>query len=149
MKIVPEALGHWTDEQLIASLYGVGPENGHLRECADCQQRLSALGANRQAREREAANTEDVSFAFLTAQRRRIYARLAEPLRGWSGLSARRWASTAATLLVLGSGFVMIEQYRHELAESEISDAQLAQEVSRMSEDLEAQPVAPLQGLFE
>jgi hypothetical protein len=61
----------------------------------------------------------------------------------------RRWASAAATLLVLGSGFVMIEQYRHELAERAISDAQLAQEVSKVSEDLEAQPVAPLQGLFE
>ena len=149
MKIVREGPGHWTDEQLIASLYGVGPENGHLRECASCQERLSALGANRQVLERKANDAEDVSFTFLAAQRRRIYARLTKPLRPWSGLSARRWASATATLLVLGSGFVMIEQYRHELAERVISDAQLAQEVSSMTESLEAQPVAPLQGLFE
>jgi predicted anti-sigma-YlaC factor YlaD len=147
MKISPKAPEHWTDEQLIASLYGAGPENGHLRECAECQERLFALEANRQALERETA--DDVNFAYLAAQRRRIYARLAEPARPWSGLSVRRWASAVVALLVLGSGFVVIKQYRHEQAESKISDIQLAQEMSRISQGLEAQPVAPLQGLFE
>ena len=150
MKTLSKASGHWTDEQLIASLYGAGPEDGHLRGCAGCQERLSVLQANRETLERAAGDADDVDFAFLTAQRRKIYARLAGPVRPWSGpLSVRRWASAAATLLVLGGGFVVMEQYRHEQAESKISDVQLAQEVSRMSQDLEAQPVAPLQGLFE
>ncbi len=147
MKTSPEALEHWTDEQLIASLYGAGPENEHLRNCAECRERLSALEANRKALERDAA--DDVSFAFLAAQRRRIHARLAEPVRPWSGFRVRRWASAVGALLVLGGGFVLIEQYRHEQAENKISDVQLAQEMSRISQDLEAQPVAPLQVLFE
>ena len=151
MKTLSKAAGHWTDEQLIASLYGAGPEDGHhLLQCAGCRERLSILQANRETLEREASDALDADFAFLAAQRRRIYARLAEPVHPWAGLlSVRRWASAAAMLLVLGSGFVAIEQYRHEQAESRISDAQLAQEMSSMSQDLESQPVAPLQGLFE
>ena len=141
--------GHWTDEQLIASLYDAGPEDSHLHECVLCWERLSALQANRSRLERE---TDDVDFAFLAAQRRRIYTRLAEPVRPWSGLRlVRRWASAVAALLVLGGGFMAVEQYqyRHEPTGPRISDVQLAQEMSRMSQDLEAPPVAPLQGLFE
>jgi hypothetical protein len=149
MKTLSKVSGHWTDEQLIASLYDVGPENGHLSECADCRQRLSLLKANRQALQREAASIDEVDFAFLAAQRRRIYARLEEPVRLWWRLPVRRWVSAAATVVALGSGLVVFEQYRQELAQNKISDAQLALEVSRMSQDLEAQPVAPLQGLFE
>ena len=151
MNTFSDASGHWTDEQLIASLYDAGPEDGHLHECVGCQERLSVLQANRTVLHGEASEAEDVDFAFLAAQRRRIYARLAEPVRPWSGLRpVRRWASAAA-LLMLGGGFVAMEQYqyRHEQTQSKISDVQLAQEMSRMSQDLEAQPVAPLQGLFE
>jgi anti-sigma-K factor RskA len=149
MKFVSNVSGHWTDEQLIASLYGIGPENNHLNECVQCRERLSVLSANRQALEREGDSDREVSFAFLAAQRRKIYARLSEPARPWQRLSVWRWASAAMTVLVLGSGFAMFEQHQHESAKSQISDAQLAQEMSRMSQDLEAQPTAPLQGLFE
>jgi hypothetical protein len=108
---------------------------------------LIALQANRALLERKASEIEDADFTFLAAQRRRIYARLAEPARSWP---VRRWASAAVLLLVLGSGgFVAVEQYRHQQVENKISDVRLAQEMSRMSQDLEAQPVAPLQGLFE
>lgn len=149
MKTLSKVSGHWTDEQLIASLYDAGPENGHLNECVDCRRRLSLLRANRQTLEREAVGLDEVDFAFLAAQRRRIYARLQEPARRWWELSVRRWISAAATVVALGSSFVLFEQYQHRLMESKISDAQLALEVSRMSQDLEAQPMAPLQGLFE
>ncbi len=149
MKVLSKVSGHWTDEQLIASLYEAGPENGHLHECAGCRERLAVLQVNRHSVERTAADADEVSFAFLAAQRRIIYGKLAEPVRRWSGLSWRRWASATATLLVLGSGVVVFEQHRHQVTESNISDAQLAQEMSTMSQDLEAQPAAPLQGLFE
>jgi len=149
MKTSSEVSGHWTDEQLIASLYDAGLEDNHLGECADCRQRLSFLRANRQTLERGAAGLDEIDFAFLAAQRRRIYARLEDSTRRWWRLPVRRWVSAAATVVALGSGFFVFEQYQHQLGESKISDAQLALEVSRMSQDLEAQPVAPLQGLFE
>lgn len=149
MRFVSNVSGHWTDEQLIASLYGIGPENNHLDECVQCRERLYAFSANRQVLEREVDSDSEVSFALLAAQRRKMYARLSEPVRPWQKLPMRRWASAALTVLVLGSGFVMFEQHQRESAGSQISDAQLAQEMSRMSQDLEAQPTAPLQGLFE
>ena len=125
---------HWSDEQLVAYLYGVGPEDGHLPGCADCRERLSALKESRHSLEQKAGGNE-VSFEFLAAQRQ------------W--IPIRRWASATGILLVLGSGFAVFEQHRRDLADQAISDVQLAQEMSRMSDDLVAQPVAPLQGLFE
>lgn len=142
--------GHWTDEQLIASLYDVGSDDSHLMECVQCRERLAALQANRQALERASADAADAfDPVLLAAQRRKIYARLSEPAFFPFNVRVRSWASAAATLFVLGSGFFLFEQHRQGLPENSLSDAQLAQEVSSLSQNLEAQPVAPLQGLFE
>lgn len=147
MKNLSNTSCHWTDAQLISSLYDAGPEDGHLGQCAHCREQMAALQANRALLERAANDAEEVKFAFLAAQRRQIYARLAEPVRPWF---VRRWASAATALLVLGGGLAVMEQYRHEqVVEAKISDVQLAQEMSRVSQDLEVRPIAPLQGLFE
>ena len=65
---------HWTDEQLIDHLYGVGPADGHLDQCELCRDRLTALEVRRQ----QVSMAEPVSDDFLAAQRRAIYARLSE-----------------------------------------------------------------------
>jgi hypothetical protein len=142
--------GHWTDEQLIEHLYGIGAEdlNLHLHACADCQARLSSTQARRQAVDMNSSD-QDVSFEFLAAQRRRIYARLTEPRHFWSDGRLGRWASAAATILVLGGGFLIYEDHRQQVMDNKVSDAQLAQEVSSMAQESEPQPTAPLQALFE
>lgn len=140
--------GHWTDQQLIEQLYGVAAEDGHLRGCAECQARLSSMQARRQVVERSASE-EEASFEFLAAQRRKIYARVTEPRRFWSQGQLRRWASAAATILVLGGGLLVYEDHKQQSMDNKISDAQLAQEVSSMAQESEPQPTAPLQGLFE
>jgi hypothetical protein len=139
--------GHWTDEDLIAYVYGIGPEGAHLQECAVCRDRLSLLKANRRNVEMH-DDSDHVSFEFLAAQRRQIYAKL-DAARTWSGLQIRRWASLAAALLLLSGGVAVYEQHQRETAENmSLSDAQLAQQVSAMAEDSEPQPTAPLQALF-
>jgi hypothetical protein len=140
--------GHWTDQQLIEHLYGVGAEDRHLNGCAECQGRLNSMQARRQAVDRTAPEG-DVSFDFLAAQRRKIYARLTEPRRFWSQGQLRRWASAAATILVLGGGLLVYEDHKQQSMDNKISDAQLAQEVSSMAQESEPQPTAPLQALFE
>lgn len=91
-----------------------------------------------------------MTFEFLAAQRRAIYERLEKPAPWWSALSSKRWASVAATALVLVGGVAVYQEKRPQpVTENQLSDAQLAQEVSRMSQEYEAQPTAPLQGLFE
>lgn len=146
MNIDSKLSGHWTDDQLIAHLYGVGPDDGHLYECRDCRSRLSVIEGRQQA----LRSSEEVSFELLAAQRRRIYAKLAMPAHWWSGSHVRRMASAGAALFVLGGSVLYYEeQQRQQTANNTLSDAQLAQDVSRMSENPEAQPTAPLQALFE
>jgi hypothetical protein len=96
------------------------------------------------------AGTGEVSPEFLARQRRRIYAKLEEPVRWWLLGSFRRWAPVAAMLCVMGAGFIAIEQthpFGHD--QSSVSDAQLAADVSRLADDPEPSPTAPLQALFE
>lgn len=139
--------GHWTDERLIAYLYGVEPEDGHFEKCAECHARLADMQANR--RTVDASSEEEVSFDFLAGQRRKIYARLTEPGSAWQRRSIRRWAAAAATLLVIGGGLLIYEETQQGTVGNNVSDAQLAQQVSSMTQDSESQATAPLEALFE
>ena len=149
MSIESKVSGHWTDEQLIAHLYGVGPEDQHINHCDRCQARLSTVQSQRQAVEMD-SSAGGVSIDFLAAQRRKIYQKITEPVYWWSRLQLRRWASAAAGLVVLGGGLLLVENNRgNHAVPNSISDAQLAQDVSRMAEDPEPPATAPLQALFE
>jgi hypothetical protein len=139
---------HSTEEELIAHLYGIGLEDDHVGACAECQARLQAMRSHRQAAEL-ASSPGEVSFEFLAAQRRKIYQKIAEPVRWWSSLQLRRWASAAAGLAVLTGGLLLVENTRRPAAPQSISDAQLARDVSRMAQDSEPPATAPLQALFE
>jgi hypothetical protein len=150
MSIESKVSGHWTDEQLIAHLYDVGPQDLHIDRCADCRARLLAMQAQRQAAEVPGASPVDMSFEFLAAQRRKIYEKITEPVRWWSHLQLRRWAPAAAGLAVIAGGLLIVEHDRRTPAvPNNISDAQLAQDVSRMAENSESPATAPLQALFE
>ena len=74
--------GHWTDDQLLQTIYGIGPSDNHLNDCADCNARLVAMQANRENVERAAAF--DVTSDFLAAQRRAIYKKVDQPVRWWN-----------------------------------------------------------------
>jgi hypothetical protein len=145
MNIVSAQSAHWTDEQLIDHIYGIGPADGHLNQCEYCLSRLSAA----ETRRRQVSMEEPVSDTFFAAQRRAIYARLSEPHSWWRKLPAGRWAAASAMVAVLlGSATAyQYQSHRRELAESR-ADAQLAQDVSQMSFESEPQATAPLQGLF-
>ncbi len=146
MNIESKLSGHWTDDQIIAHLYGVGPDDGHLYLCRECQWRFSVI----EGRQKALRSSEEVSFELLTAQRRQIYAKLTRLARWWSGYQLRRWASAGAALFVLGGSVLYYEEHQQQqVANNMLSDVQLAQDVSNMSENSEAQPTAPLQALFE
>jgi hypothetical protein len=151
MNIASKGSGHWTDDQLIEHLYGVGPEDGHLDACAECQSRLSGMQERRRlVISDEAIGSEDVSIERLAAQRRRVYFRLTETPSWSSRLHVRRWASASAVALVFSGGILYYNDYQQQRArDAMLSDAQLAQDVSRLSEDPEAQPTAPLEALFD
>jgi hypothetical protein len=143
MNIVSAQSNHWTDDQLVDHLYGVGPVDAHLNECPNCLSRLAAM----QARRGQVSIEETVTDQFLAAQRRSIYARLSEPHHWWNDIPARRWAAAAAMFSVLAGSAALYQDHRHELAEVR-ADAQLAQDVSQLSFESEPPATAPLKGLF-
>lgn len=150
MSIESKLSGHWTDEQLVEHLYGVGPGDGHLDACAACRAKLTDMQACRGVAELNPLADESVSQDFLMAQRRAIYARISAPARWYAGVAFKRWASAAAMLLVLGgSVFVYQERQRPAADTDRLTDVELARDVSRMSQDSEGLPTAPLQALFE
>jgi hypothetical protein len=134
---------HWTDEQLLAHLYGVGPEDGHLNTCAVCRTRITDMQANRVSF--EANHREDVSFELLARQRRAIYAGLSKPR---SVLALPRWTSAVAMVAVAAGGIIVIEE-RQQASHPSISDAQLVEEVSQMAQDPTPAAVAPMEALFQ
>ncbi len=157
MSIESNLSRHWTDEQVIAHLYGVGPEDGHLSSCEHCRQRVSDMQARRTSVQERSGTDMGVSLDFLAAQRRRIYAKLDQPVRWWQVFQSRGWAPAAAMLCVMGAGLIAIEQthplgigqHGQPAVKANVSDAQLAAEVSQFADDSEPNSTAPLQALFE
>jgi hypothetical protein len=157
MNIQSGLSGHWTDEQIIEHLCGIGPSASHLDDCVDCRERISVLQENRRIVE-VAAGVHEVDVQLLSTQRRRIYARLSEePVRRFAVPGTARWASAGAVVLALCGGFLFIEKGSHSgwrsgmystANKQTLSDSQLAAEVSQMAETYEPEPTEPLQALF-
>jgi hypothetical protein len=156
MGIGPKLSGHWTDEQMIDHLYGIGPEDNHLSTCQDCHGRVAAIQARRQSLESTRDVGDEISFSFLATQRRQIYARLEQPASWPASRRALRWASAAAALVVVGGGLTFFEQERTtgvrtssvQTAGLRESDAQLAEDVSSLANAVEPSATGPLQALF-
>jgi hypothetical protein len=151
MSIESRLSGHWTDDELIQHLYGVGPSDGHIEACRECQGRLSAAETQRRALEADLSESghEGAGYDFLMAQRRHIYAKISQPANRWTDISVGRWAPAAAALLVLAGGVVLYDQrFRQDTGNRHVSDAQLARDVSCMAADSEPRSTEPLRALF-
>ena len=142
--------GHWTDEELLAYLYGVGPSTNHLAACSQCQSRLSEMQANRAFIDQSAFLEHHPTSSFLAAQRRAIYQQMEKPSRWWVAAPVRRWAAGVATVCIVG-GSLSIYQHNQQvqMLQERMNDAKLAQEVAAMAEDSGVPAMAPLEGLFE
>ena len=141
---------HWTNDELLASFYGVGPADDHLQECAECRACLASMQSSRESVELAASPADGVTISLLAAQRRSVYQRLDQPVRWWSSMSVRRWAAGLTTACVLGGSLFLYEQNQEiKMAQERVSDAKLAQEVASMATDTGVSSMAPLEGLFE
>jgi hypothetical protein len=133
---------HWTDEQLVARLYGLGPEDGHLDVCEPCAQRWETFRRRHESiRPAEMEAPEE----YLAAQRRAIFARLGEKRRRFP----RVLVPVLASILLAG----IIVVYRASLAPpptvDKVSDSQLFEDVFRRVSDTEPNAVVPIRSLFE
>jgi anti-sigma factor RsiW len=154
--------GHWTDEQLVQYVYGVGPQDhegkqdNHVESCDECRSRLTAMQLSRRYIETHDTGDAGLNADALAAQRRAIWARLEHPPSLWQTLRFQVWAPAACALLVLSAGFAAWEHRavweqpsQAELLRAKVSDEQLADEVGQVANHIEPEAAAPLQALFE
>lgn len=133
---------HWSDDEMIARLYEVGPEGLHLQECESCAQRWQRLAAARAQILRAPA----VSEGFLAAQRRAIYGRLdrtPERSPGW------RLAPGLALAFMLLLAVLLVRPAPEPETSLASSDAQFFTEVYSVVQSTEPRAAGPLHGLFE
>lgn len=136
---------HLSEDALLDAVYGIaGNEaDAHLRECADCAQRLHRW---REKRAATAARVE-IPDEFLAAQRRKIYERIERPSRKhWL------WAPGLAAACALTVGIIVYHpasQKQPVNKHAEISDAQLFGDIYSMEQVVEPAAAAPARALFE
>jgi hypothetical protein len=133
--------GHLSNDQLIEQLYAKA-SSLHVESCPECALRLGRL----EERRSELAARPPVSNDFLAGQRRRIYARLGEPVP-----SRMRWApaTLAAACLLVAGMFVYRPMVTTPPVHTEVADAQLFSDVYLMEESTEPIAAAPIHALFE
>jgi anti-sigma factor RsiW len=145
-------MSHWTEEQLIHHLYGIGPSDDHVTECAECRARLHEMRQARESVESRFDMSETVDSASLASARRAIYARIdAGQRRSPWQLPGRIWATAALGIALLGGALTFHGTHStiNRADEAKVSDTQLAQQVSQIADNTEPAAAAPLEALFE
>jgi hypothetical protein len=134
---------HWTDDELVARLYGVGPEDGHIDTCEDCARRL---GAMQFVRDSVLASSPKVSEPFLAAQRRAVLER-AEA--GGESLWPFSLTPALSALALVLLAFLLSRPAPPPQPSLASSETQLFAEVYAEIQTAEPSAVAPIYGLFE
>jgi hypothetical protein len=132
---------HWSDEELLAGLYGVGPTDGHPNDCADCRQRWELMCR----RQEDLRLTEpNLSGAFLASQRRAITARTEGRPRS-SRFQVVPWLAAVVLLLLA----ILINRPAPKLRPApEVSDAQFFEDVFSTVSRSEPRALEPVRSLF-
>jgi len=132
---------HWSDEELVAHLYGAGPHGDHLERCAHCAARWEALKA---ARRDLLSEPVPESAEFFAAQLRSILERASKPSPGG------RWPALAVLGVSLASIFAAFFIFRPQPAPApELSDAELFSSAYEMVWRQEPEAVQTMHALFE
>ena len=137
---------HWTNEELMDYLYGLGPEDGHEKECAECQQRIASM----QARRAEKAEDPWVPEEFLRAQQESITQRVAR-----SDTSERVWwrpPAWAALMVAVAMALSWPQPGTKNLTDANsatASDAGMYLEIYQTISSEEPRALAPMHSLFE
>ena len=135
--------GHWSEQDFIDHVYGLGPDDGHLGACGECRARAQLTRARREA----VTRPPEVSQEFLAEQRRQIHRRLDEHHSNVFRLAP---ALGAVLLLLLGFFFLYRPATRHVTpAPVSTSDAQLFSDIYALEQTSEPHVAKPMRALFE
>jgi predicted anti-sigma-YlaC factor YlaD len=139
--------GHWTEDDFIARLYGVGQPDAHLDECGSCRAEWKQFQARREAA--RAAEETEIPAGVLMAQRREIHRRMEREPRP----IVKRVVSVLAAAGMLAMGLLLVRPSNVLTAppaiENAASDAQFFQEVAAIAQSSEPRAAKPIESLFE
>ncbi len=140
---------HWSDDELIGRLYGVGPEDNHLDDCAECGERSKALAASRRGVVMKARDIA-IDPASLLRQRMRVMDRIEHSTGGFLSWRAVT-AFAGATAMVLGFLVYHPRQPKPVVAVTQTasSDAQFFSEIYSEVEQTEPRAMKPMRQLFQ
>ncbi len=133
---------HWSDDQLIDRLYGIGPEDNHLEKCPSCAQRWEAI---RRRNESLRSSEIEVSEEHIVAQRRAIRARLGKKRR----VLPKVLVPVLATLLLATIVILNNHTPAPRPVVEKVSDAQLFDDVFNRVSGTEPTAMGPIRSLFE
>jgi hypothetical protein len=135
---------HWTDEELLDRLYGVGREDNHLEACAECGARWNDLAASRRTLKSE----PEVNPSFLLRQHMAVMERV-EPSR--SSFITWKAVTAVAGACAMALGFVIYhpEQPKTVVVRTVTSDSQFFSEIYSAVEQTEPRAVKPIRRLVE
>lgn len=143
---------HLSGDEMLELVYGIGPKDGHVRDCAECRGRLDALLRTKAGLRSQEEARSRVSPAFLAAQRRAVYARLDQ-----AATSYVRWAPALAGAGLLAVGLLMFPHAQMRAPRAAAPTArvelntneQLFSDLYSMEQSVEPEAVAPIHELFE
>lgn len=131
--------GHWTEQDFIDHLYGIGSHAGHLDVCAGCQARWAEIRAVRGS----ILEDLEVPNEILARQRRNIYRRLGRDTHP----AAKGLMPAFAVVLLLLLGFFFMRP--GPPANSPVSDAELFSDIYTVEQSSEPGVARPMRALFE
>jgi anti-sigma factor RsiW len=136
---------HWTDDELVSTLFDVGPTGGHLERCPDCARRYQSIKQKHAGIQQASA---PVTESRLAAQRRAVRAQLEKRDRTLFPILAPSLA--AVVLLILGV-FIAFRPDATKPAEQvpAIVEDREIEEIFQLSSNSEPAAIEPVQSLFE
>ncbi|MGQ9634807.1 MAG: hypothetical protein ACUVXB_11255 [Bryobacteraceae bacterium] len=137
---------HWTDDEFIARLYELGPQDGHLEECPECAARWRQLLARRE----ELRAPLPMDEALLARQRQAVYeAGQTPPARRLVLYGLAAAASAAVFAVALSVHRLAGPPAPVTDAPQMISDSELLADVYSLVQSPQPAALEPVRALFE
>jgi hypothetical protein len=133
---------HWSDDDFLAGLYGIGPPDEHLRACDKCRTRWEML---KYRRERLLAKDAPVPQRFLDRQKLAIYERINRKA-SWFNLRPAPVLAALLLFFVILSIFRPAPQTRPFVSKS---DAEVFEDIFDIASSAEPSALQPVHALFE
>jgi hypothetical protein len=141
---------HWTDDDFIAKVYGLGPQDDHLAGCAACRESLARFQSRRAAV--LSSTQHEVPAAVLASQRRAIMERVADRrhpvVKRLIPVLAAAGAVALGLFLTLPQSTPPASSHKPRI-EYPMSDAQLFQETAAIGQSAEPRGAKPIEALFQ